>query len=296
MDLLLIDNSNIFIEVQNLVGRDGRFDYDKFVKNYTNFKNQKKIIVGSTPPKSDAFWSTMRSREFDVFVYERTKSGEKSVDTRIVAEGIEFITNQNRPGTLILMSGDLDMRVLVEKAHDRGWDIILWSWKKSLNNEYMSGDLSICLDVKCLDDLQDDLVFFDVEFDGICQKEYWGDRKKRLENEKREREFNRAKQSAVSNIEKFNHLDNKEIYLNQLNNLTDLNKISEIDNILYHAKKEEKDNKIKWEHQQEKQRLQAKEDKKLAQKEVLKQKWDKITVTAFAVVGIGMYCFKKIKK
>ena len=47
MDLLLIDNSNIFIEVKNIVGQDGRFDYDKFVKNYTNFKNQKKILVGS---------------------------------------------------------------------------------------------------------------------------------------------------------------------------------------------------------------------------------------------------------
>ena len=45
MDLLLIDNSNIFIEVKNIVGQDGRFDYDKFVKNYTNFKNQKKILV-----------------------------------------------------------------------------------------------------------------------------------------------------------------------------------------------------------------------------------------------------------
>lgn len=42
MDLLLIDNSNIFIEVKNLVGQDGRFDYDKFVKIIQNLKIRKR--------------------------------------------------------------------------------------------------------------------------------------------------------------------------------------------------------------------------------------------------------------
>lgn len=43
MDLLLIDNSNIFIEVKNLVGQDGRFDYDKFVKNTQTLRIRKRF-------------------------------------------------------------------------------------------------------------------------------------------------------------------------------------------------------------------------------------------------------------
>ena len=43
MDLLLIDNSNIFIEVKNIVGQDGRFDYDKFVKIIQTLKIRKRF-------------------------------------------------------------------------------------------------------------------------------------------------------------------------------------------------------------------------------------------------------------
>lgn len=62
MDLVLADNSNIIIEIKKLVGPEGRFDYEKFIKNHINFENQKKILVGSTPPKSDAFWEAMRNQ------------------------------------------------------------------------------------------------------------------------------------------------------------------------------------------------------------------------------------------
>ena len=285
MDLLLIDNSNIFIEVQNHIGKDGRFDYKKFVRNHTNFDNQKKILVGSTPPKSDTFWSTMRNKGFEVFTYERTKSGEKSVDTRIVAEGVEFITNQKESGTLVLMSGDLDMSVLVEKAYERGWDIILWSWKDSLNNEYVNGDLSSHVIVKYLDDIQDNLVFFDMEFDGIYQKEYLGNRKKRLEKEERVKRFSQAKENALNNILNLNHLDDKDKYLNQIHSLTDVKQVSEIDNILLSAESENKNNKIEWERQTEIERIETQENKKLARKEFFENKLNWVVGAAIVIGG-----------
>ena len=167
MDLLLIDNSNIFIEVKNLVGQDGRFDYDKFVKNYTNFKNQKKILVGSTPPKSDGFWSTMKSKGFDVYTYERKQNGEKAVDSKIIAKGVSFIVQQDHPATLNLLSGDFDMFPLIEEALEKNWIVILWSWKDSLSNEYL--DVKE-ITIKYLDDVAEDLIFLIVILMDIMKK------------------------------------------------------------------------------------------------------------------------------
>ncbi len=169
MDLLLIDNSNIFIEVKNLVGQDGRFDYDKFVRNYTNFKNQKKILVGSTPPKSDEFWSTMRSKGFDVYTYERKQNGEKAVDSKIIAKGVSFIVQQNHSATVNLLSGDFDMFPLIEEALEKNWRVNLWSWKDSLSNEYL--DIKE-IAIKYLDDVAEDLIYFNRDIDGYYEKEY----------------------------------------------------------------------------------------------------------------------------
>ena len=119
MNLLLIDNSNIFIEIKNLVGSEGRFDYDKFVKNHINSNNQKKILVGSTPPKSDAFWSTMKNKGFEVYTYERKSNGEKAVDSKIIAKGVSYIVQQEDPATLNLLSGDFDMFPLIEEALEK---------------------------------------------------------------------------------------------------------------------------------------------------------------------------------
>ena len=181
MDLLLIDNSNIFIEVKNLVGQDGRFDYDKFVKNYINSKNQKKILVGSTPPKSDGFWSTMKSKGFEVHTYERKLNGEKAVDTGIVTEGAFYIAQQECPGILNILSGDFDMFPLIKKAIEQNWQIVLWSWKDSLSNEYL--DVKE-ITIKYLDDVAEDLIYFNRDIDGYYEKEYFREREIRLAREK----------------------------------------------------------------------------------------------------------------
>ncbi len=43
------------------------FDYDKFVRNYTNFKTVEDLEV-STLPGYDEFWSTMREKVFYIYL------------------------------------------------------------------------------------------------------------------------------------------------------------------------------------------------------------------------------------
>lgn len=292
MDLLLIDNSNIFIEVKNIVGQDGRFDYDKFVKNYTNFKNQKKILVGSTPPKSDGFWSTMKSKGFDVYTYERKLNGEKAVDSKIIAKGVSFIVQQDHSATVNILSGDFDMFPLIEEALEKNWRVNLWSWKDSLSNEYL-GVKEIT--IKYLDDVAEDLIYFTRDIDGYYEKEYFKERKIRLAREKKEREFNQVKQNANNQISRLCYID-KNIYLEQINKLVDFEQISEIKRIVSVAKSKDlnlKNEAIKKENEQK--RL-DKEAKRQARKESLKQNWGWIATGVATFAGVITYAIKKNKK
>lgn len=291
MDLLLIDNSNIFIEVKNIVGQDGRFDYDKFVKNYTNFKNQKKILVGSTPPKSDGFWSTMKSKGFDVYTYERKLNGEKAVDSKIIAKGVSFIVQQDHPATVNILSGDFDMFPLIEEALEKNWKVNLWSWKDSLSNEYL-GVKEIT--IKYLDDVAEDLIYFTRDIDGYYEKEYFKERKIRLAREKKERELNQVRQNANNQISRLCYID-KNIYLEQINKLVDFEQISEIKRIVSVAKSKDlnlKNETIKKENEQK--RL-DKEAKRQARKESLKQNWGWIATGVATFAGVITYAIKKTK-
>lgn len=299
MDLLLIDNSNIFIEVKNLVGQDGRFDYDKFVKKYINLKNQKKILVGSTPPKSDGFWSTMKSKGFDVYTYERKLNGEKAVDSKIIAKGVSFIVQQDHSATLNLLSGDFDMFPLIEEALEKNWIVNLWSWKDSLSNEYL--DVKE-ITIKYLDDVAEDLIYFNRDIDGYYEKEYFREREIRLAREKQEREFNQAKQCAKNKISRLCYID-KNIYLEQIDELVNFEQISEINSIVSAAKSEdlklkneaiEKEAEQRW--QKEEQKKLDKEAKKQEIKEIIKENRGWIATVAVTVAGCIAYTIKNIKK
>lgn len=292
MDLLLIDNSNIFIEVKNLVGQDGRFDYDKFVKNYTKFKNQKKILVGSTPPKSDGFWSTMKSKGFDVYTYERKQKGEKTVDSKIIAKGVSFIVQQDHPATLNLLSGDFDMFPLIEEALEKNWIVILWSWKDSLSNEYL--DVKE-ITIKYLDDVAEDLIYFNRDIDGYYEKEYFREREIRLAREKQEREFNQAKQCAKNKISRLCYID-KNIYLERIDELVNFEQISEIDSIVSAAKSEDLNLKNEAIEKENEHKRLAKEAKRQARKEMLRRNWSLIATGSATFAGFIVYTIKKIKK
>ena len=292
MDLLLIDNSNIFIEVKNLVGQDGRFDYDKFVKNYTNFKNQKKILVGSTPPKSDDFWSTMSSKGFEVHTYERKLNGEKAVDSKIIAKGVSFIVQQDHSATVNLLSGDFDMFPLIEEALDRNWIVNLWSWKDSLSNEYL--DIKE-IEIKYLDDVAEDLIYFNRVIDGYYGKEYFKEREIRLAREKQVREFNQVKQNANNQISSLNYID-KNIYLEQIDKLVDFEQMSEINRIVSVAQSEDLNLKNEAIEKEVEQKRLDKEAKGQARKEILKQNWGWLATGVATFAGFIAYTIKKIKK
>lgn len=292
MNLLLIDNSNIFIEIKNLVGSEGRFDYDKFVKNHINSNNQKKILVGSTPPKSDAFWSTMKNKGFEVYTYERKSNGEKAVDSKIIAKGVSYIVQQEDPATLNLLSGDFDMFPLIEEALEKNWKVTLWSWKDSLSKNYLDIEE---IEIKYLDDVAEDLIYFNRVIDGYYEKEYFKEREIRLASEKQEREFNQVKQNANNQISSFNYID-KNIYLEQIDKLVDFGQISEIKKIVSVAQSEDLNLKNEAIEKEDEQKRLDKEAKGQARKEILKQNWGWLATGVATFAGFIAYTIKKIKK
>lgn len=189
VDILLIDNSNIFIGLNRFSTPSSsfsrlpvRFDYIKFTKTFCdNDKLVEKILVGSTPPPNDNFWLFMINKGFTVETFERTPNGEKAVDTELVAQGLDAINNYDIPGRLVLMSGDSDMLPLVQRAHDKGWEVIIWTWKDSITTSYKK---SAYIDsVLFIDDIQDDYVFFEPT-EGIAYRETLGQRTHREEEER----------------------------------------------------------------------------------------------------------------
>lgn len=300
MDILLIDNSNIFIETKNLVGPEGRFDYDKFEKNYTNSDNKKKILVGSTPPKSDTFWSTMKNKGYEVYTFERKSSGEKAVDSKIIAKGVSYIVQQEHPATLDLLSGDFDMFPLIQEALEKKWNVNLWSWKDSLSKDYLGIEE---IEIKYLDDVAENLIYFKYENNGYVKNEYFKERETRHERERQEREFNQVKQNIKNKISRFQYLTDKDKYIYQIDELTDSEQILEVANILSSAQKEnDKLKKIADEMateeklQQEEQKRQAKEAKKQARKEFWKQNWGWVATIVTTAAGGVVYVIKKITK
>lgn len=300
MDLLLIDNSNIFIETKNLVGPEGRFDYDKFEKNYTNSDIQKKILVGSTPPKSDTFWSTMKNKGYEVYTFERKSSGEKAVDSKIIAKGVSYIVQQEHPATLNLLSGDFDMFPLIEEALEKNWNVNLWSWKDSLSKDYLGIEE---IEIKYLDDVAENLIYFNYENNGYAKKEYFKEREARCERERQEWEFNQAKQNIKNKISRFQYLTDKDNYLSKIDALTDFEKISEVTNILSSAQKENDrlkkiadDKAAEVKRQKEEQERQNQETEKQNRKEFWKQNWGWVVATVTTAAGGVVYVIKKITK
>lgn len=177
MSLLIVDNSNIFITLKQQYADDlsVRFDCEKFAKDFVSFPNLQKVIVGSTPPKTDSFWNFMRDKGWEVYTYERSKSGgEKGVDTKVVTCGMRFINeckNKGVRGHLHTMSGDRDMLPLIEDAVKDGCDVTLITWKSSISREYIHGDIGDKITIRYLDDISGDLIFFETTINGKKNKQ-----------------------------------------------------------------------------------------------------------------------------
>jgi uncharacterized LabA/DUF88 family protein len=167
--LILVDNSNVFIEGKRFAAKqrglesefDGtwRIDFGALLKEVANgHKIIKAMLVGSTPPPNDSVWGKARSDGFEVVTFERSFFGdEKSVDTEIVAVGMEALYEHTEPAILKLLSGDRDFMPLIKRAFNKGWENEIWAFNDSLSNEISMAAHR----VKLLDSVFDKIGHFD---------------------------------------------------------------------------------------------------------------------------------------
>jgi len=144
--LILVDNSNTFICGQELSAKrrkleypqdfSWRIDFGALLREVANgCQIIKALLVGSTPPPNDSLWSSARQSGFEVKTYERSLSGEKAVDTEIMAGGLKVIFKHPRPGVLKLLSGDRDFIPLIREAYEAGWETELWGFSHCISGE-----------------------------------------------------------------------------------------------------------------------------------------------------------------
>ncbi|MSP48504.1 MAG: NYN domain-containing protein [Alphaproteobacteria bacterium] len=119
--LILVDNSNIFIEGKKFSARrkgvyrrstdekdpqdpSWRLDFGHLL----DFMADKRpildaILVGSTPPQNDSVWTAAQQKGFRVLTFERGYTGEeKEVDTEIATQAAEIIVSHGNEGVLVL--------------------------------------------------------------------------------------------------------------------------------------------------------------------------------------------------
>ncbi len=148
--LILVDNSNVFIEGRKFSARrkgvykqayderdpqdpSWRMDFGHLLEFLAeNRPIIAAILVGSTPPTNDSVWTAATQNGFEVITHDRNMYGqEKAVDTEIVARGTEIICDQKTPGVVVLASGDRDFLPLVRLAQRRGWTVEMCSFSNA---------------------------------------------------------------------------------------------------------------------------------------------------------------------
>jgi uncharacterized LabA/DUF88 family protein len=144
--LILVDNSNIFIGGQVFSAKKRklpyvqdytwRIDFGALLREVANGHTIiKALLVGSTPPPNDSLWNAAKHSGFEVKTYERSPSGEKAVDTELLASGLKVIYKHPRPAVLKLLSGDRDFIPLIRNAYEEGWKTELWGFSDDISNE-----------------------------------------------------------------------------------------------------------------------------------------------------------------
>lgn len=160
--VILVDNSNVFIEGQKFSARrkglqpsgfdrrdpqdpSWRIEFGSLLK----FMAQGRaiiaaILVGSEPPPNDSVWDAAKQEGFEVLTYTRGFRGEeKEVDTEIVARGTEIICVHPRKGVIVLASGDRDFLPLVRVAQRRSWLVEMCAFSNAFK---ASGGMAMTVD------------------------------------------------------------------------------------------------------------------------------------------------------
>lgn len=173
--LILLDNSNVFIEGKKLSARrkgvlrqagetkdpldpSWRLDFGRLLTFMANGREiLDAILVGSEPPQNDSVWASAKQRGFRVLTFSRSFSGEeKEVDTEIATQAAETILlNRDQPGVLVLGSGDRDFLPSVRLAHRWKWTVEMCAFVSAFNP---NGQMAISVDdIRKLDDAFDQI-------------------------------------------------------------------------------------------------------------------------------------------
>ncbi|MCJ8507944.1 NYN domain-containing protein [Rhizobium lemnae] len=161
--IILVDNSNIFIEGQKASAfRKGqlpaeaggkrpadpswRIDFAKLLKVLANGRNiHAAFLVGSRPPPKDDVWEMAKNGGFEVITHDRdSQNKEKAVDTELVAQGTLAVATGPNTGVLVIASGDRDFIPLVNIAHKRGWTVEMAAFQSAFTD---GGEMATTVDM-----------------------------------------------------------------------------------------------------------------------------------------------------
>lgn len=176
---IFIDNSNLWIEGKKFAARtlglitpeDPRCrvnigDLDNVICSNSpgNLKRvvQQGTLYGSEPPPLDTIWEKIREAGYKVTKYPRSvfTGREKKVDGALISDVVETVCSNDRPATVILVTGDADPTPAVMKAIEREWSVEVWSWSSALSSDLVRlQQSSHFVTLVSLDDFAEEFMF-----------------------------------------------------------------------------------------------------------------------------------------
>eukprot|EP00808_Paulinella_micropora_P002236 g76242.t1 len=171
---IFIDYSNIFIGAQHREGKIDpsiRTDVTKVARVLQgNLRDPigMRVIGGSIPRATSRIWDLWREAKYTVHLCERSASGEVFLDDMLHGQAFSCILKFAKPQTLILATGDgndnggrTTFPEVAAAALKRGWNVIVWSWKRSLSSVYkkLEQKYKKTMSVRLLDDHAKEIVF-----------------------------------------------------------------------------------------------------------------------------------------
>ena len=178
---IYVDNSNIWIGAKYLSSKVKKFKSSQdhrvriSVGKLTDVVAKKRrvgkgTLYGSEPPQIDSVWEKIRKQGWEVKTKEKSylTHKEKEVDAQLLVDVTEkaCTTPPNERSTIVLITGDSDMRPAVEKIMEyEGWKVEIYMWQDSLSDRLKQLSKTN-EDVTCepLDDHMMDVVFTNKKF------------------------------------------------------------------------------------------------------------------------------------
>ena len=156
---VFVDNSNVWIEGKKISGRKSkppvpansfyRIDYGKLLKHVLDSRGlaAEPKLYGSEPPPNDSVWEMIRSKGFDVKIFQRNiYNKEKGVDMRMGLDIVKLVLSQPEKAPVVIVAGDADFIPVVDDGQAAGWKIEAWYWKQAADNLKKAVDRFMVLD------------------------------------------------------------------------------------------------------------------------------------------------------